>query len=103
MALPLQHTGRHWAIPAGRHVELPGRGTTFVREAAGPPGAPTVILLHGLGAIAAPNWDAAFEPLGRHFGVVATVPRGPEGVPRSKELFRLADWADDAGAVADAV
>ena len=35
-------------VPAGRFVELPDRGTTFIREAAGPPGAPTVVLLHGL-------------------------------------------------------
>ena len=32
-------------LPTGRHVELPGRGTTFVRES-GPVGAPTVLLLH---------------------------------------------------------
>ncbi len=35
-------------LPLGRRVELPGRGTTFVREVPGPPGAPTVVLLHGL-------------------------------------------------------
>ena len=28
-------------LPPGREVELPGRGTTFVRELPGPPGAPT--------------------------------------------------------------
>ena len=28
-------------VPAGGLVELPGRGTTFIREVAGPPGAPT--------------------------------------------------------------
>ena len=34
-------------LPAGRMVELPGRGTTFVVDLPGPtPGAPTVILLH---------------------------------------------------------
>jgi len=40
------------ALPPGREVVLPGRGSTFVREVAGPPGAPTVVLLHGLGATA---------------------------------------------------
>ena len=35
-------------LPPGRRVELPGRGTTFVRDLAGPPGAPTVVLIHGL-------------------------------------------------------
>ena len=34
-------------LPHGRRVELPGRGTTFVREIEGPPGAPTLLLLHG--------------------------------------------------------
>src|SRR5690349_19985038 len=33
--------------PEGRAIELPGRGTTFVREAGGPAGAPTLLLLHG--------------------------------------------------------
>ena len=35
-------------LPLGRRVRLEGRGTTFVREVAGPsPDAPTVVLLHG--------------------------------------------------------
>ena len=36
-------------VPRGRRVALPGRGTTLIRDVAGPPGAPTVVLLHGLG------------------------------------------------------
>ncbi len=54
-------------IPLGRRVELPGRGTTFVRELPGPPGAPTILLLHGLMASGGLNWFQAFEPLARHF------------------------------------
>ena len=50
-------------IPLGRRVELPGRGTTFIREVEGPPGAPTVLLLHGLMASGGLNWYQAFEPL----------------------------------------
>jgi pimeloyl-ACP methyl ester carboxylesterase len=48
----------------GHDVELPGRGRTFVREVAGPPGAPTVILLHGWTATADLNWFTCFAPLG---------------------------------------
>ena len=49
-------------VPAGRRVRIPGRGTTFVRDVAGIDGAPTVILLHGLGATAAINWPGASGP-----------------------------------------
>jgi len=45
-------------LATGRAVTLPGRGTTFVREVAGPPGAPTVMLLHGWTATAGLNWFA---------------------------------------------
>ncbi|MFM7890740.1 MAG: alpha/beta hydrolase, partial [Actinomycetota bacterium] len=51
-------------FPQGHEVELIGRGRTFVREVAGPRGAPTVILLHGWTATADLNWFTCFEPLG---------------------------------------
>src|SRR5437763_437066 len=87
-------------IPAGRPLELPGRGTTFIREVAGPPGAPTLMLLHGLSATAGLNWAWAFEPLGRQYRVIAIDHRGHgHGIPTRR--FRLADCADDAAAVAD--
>ena len=35
------------ALPLGAIVRVPGRGDMFVRYSAGPPGAPTVLLLHG--------------------------------------------------------
>src|SRR5450755_3608200 len=57
--------------PPARLVELPGRGTTYVHEVHGPTGAPTVVLLHGWTVTAALNWFGCFEPLGRHFNVVA--------------------------------
>ena len=31
-------------LPAGQRIDLPGRGTTFVRSVDGPPGAPTVLI-----------------------------------------------------------
>ncbi len=86
-------------IPLGRRVELPGRGTTFVREIAGPPGAPTVLLLHGLIASGGLNWFQAFEPLGEHFRVLAIDHRGHGRGIRSWRRFRLADCADDASAL----
>ena len=53
--------GRAARCRSGRRVELPGRGTTFVREVPGPPGAPTVLLLHGWLASGGLNWFQAFE------------------------------------------
>ncbi|MBX3283952.1 MAG: alpha/beta hydrolase [Acidimicrobiales bacterium] len=88
-------------IPLGRRVELPGRGTTFVREVAGPPGAPTVVLLHGLIASGGLNWFQAFEPLADHFRVVAIDHRGHGRGIRSWSRFRLADCADDVAALMD--
>jgi pimeloyl-ACP methyl ester carboxylesterase len=84
----------------GRAVELPGRGRTYVRELAGPPDAPTVVLLHGLGATGGLNWFASFEPLSRHFRVVALDHRGHGRGVRTPR-FRLADCADDVAALAD--
>ena len=88
-------------IPLGRRIELPGRGTTFVREVAGPPGAPTVLLLHGLAASAGLNWFQAFEPLSEHYRVLAIDHRGHGRGIKSWRRFRLADCADDAAALLD--
>jgi len=88
------------SLPPGRPVHLPGRGTTFVRDLAGPPGAPTVVLLHGWAATADLNWFPSYEALGRHFRVIALDHRGHGRGIRSRRPFRLADCADDAAAVA---
>jgi 3-oxoadipate enol-lactonase len=88
-------------IPDGRFVDLPGRGTTFVREAAGPPGAPTLMLLHGWTASSALNWFTAYESLAAHFRVLAVDHRGHGFGLRTPEPFRLADCADDVAALAD--
>jgi pimeloyl-ACP methyl ester carboxylesterase len=86
-------------LPLGRRVELPGRGTTFVREVPGPPGAPTVVLLHGLAASGGLNWFQCFEPLGRHVRVLAVDHRGHGRGLRTRRRFRLADCADDVAAL----
>jgi 3-oxoadipate enol-lactonase len=72
-----------------------------VHEVAGPPGALTVVLLHGWTATAALNWFGCFEPLGRHFHVVALDHRGHGRGVRSRRPFRLEDCADDVAALAD--
>lgn len=82
-------------------MELPGRGTTFVRRVEGPPGASTVLLLHGLVASGGLNWFQAFVPLAEHFTVVAIDHRGHGRGIRSWRRFRLADCADDAAALLD--
>ena len=99
-ALADQVRGTPW-LPPGGPLELPGRGTTFVREVAGPPGAPVVLLLHGLIASGGLNWFQAFEPLGRHFRVLAIDHRGHGRGLRTWKRFRLADCADDAAALLD--
>lgn len=88
-------------LPLGRRVDLPDRGITFVREVEGPPRAPTVLLLHGWWASAGLNWFNAFEPLSRHFNVVAPDLRGHGRGIRSHRRFRLADCADDVAALLD--
>ena len=87
-------------LPPGRLVPLPGRGTTFVRELAGPPGAPTVILLHGWTVTADLNWFPSYGPLARRFRVLALDQRGHGRGLRSWRPFRLEDCADDVAALA---
>ncbi len=85
-------------LPFGRRVELDGRGTTFVRRVTGPPGAPTLLLLHGWVASGGLNWFQVFEPLGEHFNIVAPDMRGHARGLRTTKIFRLADCADDCAA-----
>lgn len=91
------------ALPPGRTVDLPGRGRTFVREMAGPPGAPTLLLLHGWTVTADLNWFTAYQPLSRHFRVVTLDHRGHGQGIRTRKPFRLEDCADDAAALAEAL
>lgn len=88
---------------AGRALDLPGRGTTFVRHDPGPPGAPTVLLLHGIGVTADANWFTAYPSLAAQFGVVAIDHRGHGRGIRSSERVTLASCADDAAAALEAL
>ncbi len=91
-------------LPPGRAVELPGRGSTFIRELRGPRNAPTLVLLHGLGVDADLNWFPSFAELGRSYRVVAIDHRGHgQGIALRGERFRLADCADDVAALCDAL
>ncbi len=97
-----QHAG--WGPPEllpGGPLELPGRGTTFVRHHPAPDGAPTVLLLHGIGVTADANWFTAYPALAERFGVVAIDHRGHGRGIRSPRRVRLADCADDAVAALD--
>jgi pimeloyl-ACP methyl ester carboxylesterase len=87
-------------LPPGRFVDLPGRGTTFVRELAGPPDAPTVVLLHGWTATADLTWYQTYEPVAAHYRVLALDHRGHGRGIRSRRPFRLEDCADDVAALA---
>lgn len=88
-------------LPLGRRVEIPQRGRTFVREVEGPPGAPTVLLLHGWLASAGLNWFTAFDSLSEHFNLVAPDLRGHGRGLRTRRRFTLADCADDVAALLD--
>jgi 3-oxoadipate enol-lactonase len=80
-------------------VYLPGRGRTVVREVPGPPGAPVLVLLHGVTLTAALNWAGVLEQLGRRYRVLLFDQRGHgEGLPAHP--FRLEDCADDVAAIA---
>jgi pimeloyl-ACP methyl ester carboxylesterase len=88
-------------LPMGRRIVLRGRGTTFVREVEGPPGAPTLLLLHGWLASGGLNWFRTFDALSEHFHVIAPDMRGHGRGIRSSRRFRLADCADDTAAMLD--
>ena len=92
-----------WApvLPPGGPLELPGRGTTFVRHHPAPAGAPTVLLLHGIRVTADANWFTSYPALTERYGVVAIDHRGHGRGIRADRAVRLADCADDAVAALD--
>ncbi|WP_419926463.1 alpha/beta fold hydrolase [Candidatus Poriferisocius sp.] len=90
------------SLPPGEFIDLPGRGRVFVRRTEGPPGSPTVVLLHGWTVTADLNWYPAFEPLSERASVVAFDHRG-HGLGLATRRFRLSECADDVLAVVDAL
>src|ERR671923_878805 len=77
------------STPRTRLVELPGRGVTRVWECAGPPGAGTLVLIHGVTFTAELNWGRAFAPLSRDFRMVAIDLRGHGDGLSAGPRFRL--------------
>lgn len=89
-------------VPPGRTVELPGRGTTFVRDSGGPDGAPALVLLHGWAVTADLNWSTAYARLAHGHRVIALDHRGHgRGIRPPGGQVRLSDCADDVAAVLD--
>ena len=72
-----------------------------MREVAGPPDAPALLLLHGWTAGSDLTWFACFEQLGRHFRVISMDHRGHGRGMRTRTPFSLEDCADDVAALVD--
>lgn len=90
-------------VPTGSMVELPGRGSTYVVDLAGPAAdSPAVLLLHGMATTAMLNWFPSLAELNEHFRVVLFDQRWHGHGIRSGN-FDLEDLADDAIAVSDAL
>ncbi len=89
-------------LPDARTISLPA-GRVALRELPGPAGAPTIVLLHGLGVTADINFYRCYSALGERFRVLAFDHRGHGDGIRTRRPFRIADCADDVAAMADAV
>ncbi len=74
----------------------------MVRELPGPPGAPTVVLLHGWTATADLNFYTCYDALGQQYRVLAMDHRGHGTGIRTRRRFRLEDCADDVAELLDA-
>jgi pimeloyl-ACP methyl ester carboxylesterase len=72
-----------------------------VREVPGPPGAPTVVLLHGWTATSALNFYTCYDALGEQFRVLSMDHRGHGTGVRTRRRFRLEDCADDVAEMLD--
>jgi 3-oxoadipate enol-lactonase len=72
-------------------------------DTAGPLGAPTLVLLHGVTLDADTNWSGCVPALARHFRVLSLDLRGHgQGLP-ARVPYRLDDCADDVAAVVRAL
>ncbi len=82
-----------------QEVTLSGRGRVVVREWPGPPGAPVLVLLHGVAMNAEINWSLVAPTLAARYRVLALDLRGHgRGLPVAGS-FQLEDCADDVAAV----
>jgi pimeloyl-ACP methyl ester carboxylesterase len=88
-------------LPNADYVELPGRGTTYAARVEGPPGAPTLLLMHALGCTANLTWFASIAALREHYNLVLMDMRWHGRGISNGRFFRLSDCADDWVALAD--
>ncbi|MGE2716147.1 alpha/beta fold hydrolase [Mycolicibacterium litorale] len=88
-------------IPAGRTVELPGRGSTYVIDS-GPQRGPTFLLLHSVACTGLMTWYPALDTV-KQFGRVVVFDQRCHGHGISSSRFLLEDCADDVAALADAL
>lgn len=86
--------------PVERVVTLPGQGRTVVWECPGPPGAPTLVLVHGATMTAELNWLAVFPVLSLRFRVLAFDQRGHGRGLGCAGAYRLEQCADDIAELA---
>jgi 3-oxoadipate enol-lactonase len=87
-------------VPAGRIVELPGRGSTFVVDSGPVADRPTFFLLHSLACTGLMTWYPTLAMM-REFGRVVVFDQRGHGQGISASRFLLEDCADDAAALAD--
>ena len=85
-------------IPEGRWLDLPRRGRTWLTDIEGPPGAPTIVLLHAVGCTGMLTWFPLINQLSKHFRVIVFDQRW-HGRGIVSEHFSLHDCADDVAAV----
>lgn len=91
-------------LPPGHTMVLEGRGEIFYRHHRhADPEAPTLLLLHGWTASADIQWFTAYETLAEHYSFVAVDHRGHGRGLRSPARFELADAADDAALLIEAL
>lgn len=102
----LRHTQRLPDIPElppGRWIDLPGRGEMFVIDSGAPrPGAPTLLLLHGLATTSYLTWFSTMKELAAEHRIVMLDQRW-HGQGIVSDRFSIEECADDAAAALDAL
>lgn len=86
-------------VPAGRWIELPRRGRTWLTDIPGPtPNAPAIVLLHAVGCTGLLTWFPVIAELRRTHRVVIFDQRW-HGRGIVSDHFAVADCADDAATI----
>lgn len=104
-ATRLAHVPAVDELPAGRLVELPGGGRTYLVDTGPPadaPDAPALVLLHALACTGLLTWYPSLSALAKRYRVVVFDQRW-HGLGPRPPTFRLEDCADDVAAVARAL